>query len=117
MDINSDIEGVVEGVNIFFGQQIKCGDAIATLSNFGNSDTSDNSSETINSPFPGRIKKVSVQKGDFVNKGDTVLVIHAFDMDNDILAPKDGCIETMYVYRNSEITCGDVLFRIVYIKK
>ena len=99
-------------MNIFVGQQIKCGDAIATLSNFGNSDTSDNSSETIR-----RIKKVSVQKGDFVNKGDTVLVIHAFDMDNDILAPKDGCIEAMYVYRNSEITCGDVLFRIAYVKK
>ena len=55
-----------------------------------------------------------VQKGDFVNKGDTLLVIHALNMDNDILAPKDCYIEGVYVYKNAEIIINDVLFGISY---
>ena len=47
----------------------------------------------INAPMPGKIVDVKVKVGDAVKKGQTVLVLEAMKMENDIVAPEDGTVE------------------------
>ena len=46
----------------------------------------------IKTPLPGVIIDVKVNVGDTVKKGDTVVVLEAMKMDNDITAPCDGTV-------------------------
>lgn len=50
------------------------------------------SGEKLLSPFPGLIKKFLVEEGASVKKDQSVLVLEAMKMDNDITAPCDGKI-------------------------
>ena len=50
------------------------------------------SGEKVVSPFPGLIKSFAVKEGDTVKKNQTILVLEAMKMDNDISAPCDGKI-------------------------
>ena len=43
----------------------------------------------INAPMPGKIVDVKVKVGDAVKKGQTILVLEAMKMENDIVAPED----------------------------
>ena len=44
----------------------------------------------INSPLPGVILDLRVKVGDTVKKGDTLLILEAMKMENNIQAPSDG---------------------------
>ena len=46
----------------------------------------------LNAPLPGMILNLKVQNGSSVKKGQTVLVIEAMKMENDIASPQDGVI-------------------------
>jgi biotin carboxyl carrier protein len=46
--------------------------------------------QTINSPMPGKIVKVFVKVGDEVTEGQSVVVVEAMKMENELKAPKAG---------------------------
>lgn len=50
----------------------------------------------IKSPMPGLVLKINKNIGDKVYKGETVLVLEAMKMENEIKSPVDGKIEEMY---------------------
>ena len=64
------------------------------------------------SPMPGTILKVNVKAGDAVKAGDSVVVLEAMKMENDITAPKDGVIKALYVEAGQTVAKDDALFEV-----
>ena len=63
----------------------------------------------VKSPMPGIILDIKVSVGQSVKEGDTVCVLEAMKMENDILAPKDGVIASLNVHKGSSVNADDVL--------
>ena len=48
-------------------------------------------------PMPGKVVGVKASVGQAVKKGDTILVLEAMKMENDIVAPQDGTVASINV--------------------
>lgn len=66
----------------------------------------------INAPLPGTIVDVKVTVGQTVKKGDTVIVLEAMKMENNIDAERDGVIEEIKVNKGDTVLEGAVLVTI-----
>ena len=66
----------------------------------------------VKSPMPGTILRVNAAAGDAVKKGQSVLVLEAMKMENDIAAPRDGKLAALYVARGDTVQGGAPLFEI-----
>jgi len=66
----------------------------------------------VEAPLPGTIFKVIVKEGDTVKKGDTILILEAMKMENNILAEKDGFIKKLNVSEGDAVLQGDLLVEI-----
>jgi glutaconyl-CoA/methylmalonyl-CoA decarboxylase subunit gamma len=64
---------------------------------------------TIRSPMPGTILRVAIAPGDNVKKGDTLLILEAMKMENEILAPENGSIKEVNVAKGASVNAGDLL--------
>jgi biotin carboxyl carrier protein len=64
------------------------------------------------SPLPGKILKVMATPGSSWKKGDTLLVIEAMKMENEILAPRDCTVEEVAVESNQTVKTGDLLLKL-----
>ncbi len=64
------------------------------------------------SPLPGKVLKVMATPGSSWKKGDTLLIIEAMKMENEILAPRDCTIEEVAVQANQSVKTGDVLLKL-----
>ena len=51
------------------------------------------SANSITAPLPGSITAVNVKAGDAVKAGDTLLIIEAMKMENEVMAPADGTVK------------------------
>jgi 3-methylcrotonyl-CoA carboxylase alpha subunit len=77
---------------------------ISALADFGN----------IVSPMPGRVIKIAVSEGQSVRKGDSLVVVEAMKMENNILSPGDGVVDSV------EVSIGDLVdgsTRLVHLVK
>ncbi len=63
----------------------------------------------VTSPMPGKILSVKAKVGDSVKKGQTVLVLEAMKMENDIVAPEDGTISQILTKEGADVEAGAVL--------
>ena len=63
----------------------------------------------VTSPMPGTILDVKVSAGQSVKKGDTICVLEAMKMENDIPAPCDGVIASISIQKGASVAAGDVL--------
>jgi len=63
----------------------------------------------IAAPMQGTVTKVSVAVGDEVAQGDTVCVLEAMKMENNIAADKDGTIAEVKVDTGQAVSAGDLL--------
>ena len=63
----------------------------------------------IKAPMPGRVLDVMFDVGDFVEKGDSVLVLEAMKMENVIKSPTDGVIKRVVVLKGCVVDKNDVL--------
>jgi len=59
--------------------------------------------------IPGIIQKVLVFPGAKVVKGEPLLVLEAMKMQNDICAPCDGRVKSVYVEAGKMVTKGELL--------
>ena len=66
----------------------------------------------VTAPLPGNVLKVLVNAGDQVSKGDTVLILEAVKMENEIKADCDGTVGEIKVSAGSVVSAGDVLMTI-----
>ncbi len=65
--------------------------------------------ETIVAPMPGTILRVEVNTGDSVAQGDTLLILEAMKMENEILAPMNGVVKQLNVEKGASVNPGDIL--------
>lgn len=63
----------------------------------------------VTAPMPGTVLKVAVTKGDNVTKGQTLVVLEAMKMENEIQAPADGMVEVLDVTEGASVNAGDIL--------
>lgn len=66
----------------------------------------------IKSPLPGTITSVSVKVGDKVNEGDTVVVLEAMKMQNNIESEFTGTVTSIVVNQGDSVMEGAVLLTI-----
>lgn len=64
---------------------------------------------TVQAPIPGLIGAIQVSEGDAVEAGDTLLVLEAMKMENELPAPLSGVVEKIHVTRGEIVEKGAVL--------
>lgn len=68
--------------------------------------------ESVKAPLSGKILEIKVSAGDEVKKGDTVLVLEAMKMENEITAARDGRIKAVFVSAGQDVEAGGELYTI-----
>ena len=63
----------------------------------------------VKAPMSGNIINVCVTVGQQVKKGDTVVVLEAMKMENDIPAPQDGVVESVLVAKGDSVNSDAVV--------
>lgn len=67
------------------------------------------SGNAIKTPLPGVIIDIKVSVGDMVKKGDTVVVLEAMKMENNINANRDGKVVSIAVNKGDTVADGAAL--------
>ncbi len=60
----------------------------------------------VNSPLPGVVLEIKVKVGDAVKKGDTIMVLEAMKMENNIQASSDGTVSKISVEKGASVLEG-----------
>ena len=63
-------------------------------------------------PLPGTINEIKVKMGDKVNAGDTVVILEAMKMQNNLEAETSGTITSINVNKGDAVMEGDTLVTI-----
>ena len=70
------------------------------------------STYSLKAPLPGNIFKILKQVGDEVKKGETIMIMEAMKMENNIQSEKDGKIISYKVKEGDAVLQNDVLAEI-----
>ena len=68
--------------------------------------------ELIKAPMPGKIIDVLVREGSHVLRGESVLILEAMKMQNEILSPVNGTVIKISAKANSNVMKDDMLVEI-----
>lgn len=71
------------------------------------------SSIKVSSPMPGTILSIPVSVGQVVKKGDTLMILEAMKMENEILASQDGKVVALHITQGATVESGTLLCEIV----
>jgi pyruvate carboxylase subunit B len=66
----------------------------------------------VSTPMPGTVVKIRTKKGDKVKVGDTVLIVEAMKMENEIHTPIDGTVMNIFVIEGDMVNPDEVLVQI-----
>lgn len=66
----------------------------------------------IKAPMPGMVLKVNKKSGDKILHGETILILEAMKMENDIRSPLSGKIKEIFIEEGTAVEKGAVLFTI-----
>jgi biotin carboxyl carrier protein len=69
----------------------------------------DSGEARIRAPMPGLVISVPVETGAAVTRGQTVIVLEAMKMENDLAAPRSGIIKEIKVNQGQTVNQGDML--------
>jgi len=72
-------------------------------------DVAATSGEVVRAPMPGTIFEITVNQGDIVSFGDTLLILEAMKMENEISSPVSGTVKAIHVKKGEPVNTGDVL--------
>ncbi|MCD4835080.1 MAG: biotin/lipoyl-binding protein [Bacteroidales bacterium] len=67
---------------------------------------------SLTAPLPGSIFKILKHEGDEVKKGDTIMIMEAMKMENNIQSEKEGKIVSLKVKEGDAVLQNDVLAEI-----
>ncbi len=73
----------------------------------------DNKLEIVTAPMPGRIVELLVEESASVKEGDSILILEAMKMQNEIIAQVSGKIKKINVKAGDTVTKDDVLLEIL----
>lgn len=63
----------------------------------------------VTAPMPGTILGIIAKPGDKVSKGDTIVILEAMKMENEIAAPEDGVVASINVENGAAVDSGQLL--------
>jgi biotin carboxyl carrier protein len=66
----------------------------------------------VKAPLPGTVVKINVKVGDDVNTGDTLLIMEAMKMENNIQCETGGKIKSIMITEGENVLQGDILLEI-----
>lgn len=66
----------------------------------------------VTAPLPGTITDIKVKVGDTVKDGDTVIILEAMKMQNNIEAECSGTVTSVLVNKGDTVMEGDALITI-----
>lgn len=67
--------------------------------------------DKLTAPMPGVILTIDAPVGTAVRRGDTVMVLEAMKMKNELKAPRDGTVAEVYVAAGQQVKYGETLVR------
>ncbi|MEP0860702.1 MAG: acetyl-CoA carboxylase biotin carboxyl carrier protein subunit [Ignavibacterium sp.] len=73
---------------------------------------SHSSGMTVKAPMPGLILKIKKQNGDYVERGETVMILEAMKMENEIRAPISGTVTFNSIKEGTSVEKNIKLFEI-----
>ncbi|MGL4676132.1 MAG: biotin/lipoyl-containing protein [Brevinema sp.] len=68
--------------------------------------------EGVIAPMQGNIWKILKKVGDTIKAGETILILEAMKMENNIVSPKDGTIVSLLVKEGDTVESGATLVEI-----
>ena len=105
--------------NISASSVASAGSSSAGSSSAASSDSASSSKQAtpaagkpVVAPLPGTINEIKVKVGDKVNAGDTVVILEAMKMQNNIEAETSGTITSINVNKGDAVMEGDTLVTI-----
>ncbi len=66
----------------------------------------------VKAPMPGLILKIKKKAGDKVEMGESIIILEAMKMENDLKAPASGIIENIFISEGAAVEKGIKLFSI-----
>jgi len=66
----------------------------------------------VKAEMSGSVVRILVKEGEAVKKGQPVLILEAMKMENEVVSPADGIVESIEVREGDKVQAGDVLIRI-----
>lgn len=66
----------------------------------------------VTAPMPGNVLEVLAKPGQTVQAGESVVVLEAMKMENEIVAPTGGVISAVDVRQGQSVESGDMLFEL-----
>ena len=63
----------------------------------------------IRAPMPGIVVSIAVKEGDEISAGDTILVMEAMKMENNITATSSGTVKKIHVQAGEEVSNNQLL--------
>lgn len=79
------------------------------LEKMGMSNVASTKMNELKAPMPGLIVGISVQPGDVISKGDSLLILEAMKMENNLKAPGDGTVKAIRIAKGDRVEKGQVL--------
>jgi biotin carboxyl carrier protein len=99
------IEVLVQGSPYLVDVQDARSQALASLA----AGTHASGEATIRAPMPGLVSNVLVTLGESVQRGQTIVVLEAMKMENDLTTPRAGRVRTIRVAKGQTVSQDDVL--------
>jgi propionyl-CoA carboxylase alpha chain len=81
----------------------------ARLASFGGGSVSPTGPEVIGAPMPGLVVSVNVEAGQEVSAGETLAVLQAMKMENEISSPRDGTVKVVHARAGQTVEQGQPL--------
>jgi len=63
----------------------------------------------VTAPMPGSVIEVKVKEGDSVREGDTLLILEAMKMENEVTAPVSGIVKSIHVTSGATVNTGELI--------
>lgn len=105
-ETKGDVVGVllrnqITRIDIVDEQKYRLRAAAATFTNEG--------TQVVNSPMPGKVVRVFVKVGDAVTEGQPIVVVEAMKMENELKSPKTGTVTEVTAKEGTTVENGTKL--------
>jgi len=72
-------------------------------------ETSASDEDIVTAPIPGTVYEIKVSVGQQVKRGQTLIILEAMKMENEILAARDAVVQSISVSKGASVNTGDML--------